>query len=333
MTYPSADQVKVPMLSVVVMGYENAATIVESVRSILEQTTEEPFETVVVTSGDDDSAARVRACFPSVTVLQSPTRLMPGAARNAGVAAATGSHVAFLAADCEAAPGWVSGRQRAHAEGHRAVAGAMDAGSTTRPAELASLFLLFAGRLPGRGAGLVRWPDPAAHGLSMDKTLLEELGPFDPAVRGGEDTAAAERLSLAGVPIWFEPSVKTIHRGPGRLPDLLKDEYRRGRLQVQASVAPTHAQASVAWMIPMELAGLLLALRLERRTSWRNARSLRPALVAVAPWIFAGAVARRWGRIRALTAGEAGTAVAAMEPGGRPAGAGALEGARSASPP
>lgn len=128
-----------PALAVVVMGYRNAGTIVAAVRSVLSQDADEPFEVCVVTSGGDASASRLRAAFPGVPVLESPVRLLPGGARNAGIARTAAPLVSFLAADCEARPGWVAGRLRAHRSGHRAVAAAMASAAARRPAALASI--------------------------------------------------------------------------------------------------------------------------------------------------------------------------------------------------
>src|SRR5690606_13741993 len=74
-----------PALTVVVMGYRNQETIGEALTSLVEQDSPEPFEVVVVTSGGGRSAAVARETAPGIQVVDSPTRLMPGGARNAGV--------------------------------------------------------------------------------------------------------------------------------------------------------------------------------------------------------------------------------------------------------
>ena len=52
-------------------------------------------------------AAAVRHRYPTQRVVESTERLLPGGARNVGIANTDGTFVAFLAADCIAEPGWI----------------------------------------------------------------------------------------------------------------------------------------------------------------------------------------------------------------------------------
>lgn len=311
-----------PALGVVVLGYQNAHTIVAAVRSVLSQGSREAIEVVVVTSGGDDSAARVRAEFPDVPVHESAKRLMPGGARNLGVALTSAPFVAFLAADCEARPGWIGARLRAHRRGYRAVASAMTVAGPRRAALLAHLFLLYCSRLPGRGEGVVAWPDPAAHGLSFERKLLDELGPFDEEVRVGEDTKVAERLAQMGVEVWFEPEVQTAHRGPTTFGALMSDEYRRGGLIAGTTVSSTylrHPLRDVRRQARRVVAVIPIAAF---RQVWSFAPTERAALLGCWPWMVAGAIARRFGRSRSAQSSvgvERATAFEPPWPAGSPA--------------
>lgn len=279
-----------PAITVVVMGYANASTITEAISSLLEQRCTDGFEVVVVTSGDDGSGDLVRVRFPELALVESRVRLLPGGARNAGVAAASGGIVAFLAADCTAEPGWIEARLRAHRAGHRVVASAVTIGEPRRPAAAALHFDLFGTRLPGRPAGIVAHTDPAAHGCSFDRDLLDRIGPFRDDVPIGEDTIAVERLSRLGVPVWFEPRVRTAHRGPRHLRGLVTDRFRRGLIAGNwASPAPE----------PMSMARAVLGfparygrgLRRTVRVCWRNGRGYRARLLVTLPWLAIGRAA------------------------------------------
>lgn len=287
-----------PALAVVVMGYRNAPTIVASLRSVVTQVAPEPFEVIVVTSGGDDSAALVRAAFQDIPVHESGTRLLPGAARNAGIARTTAPIVSFLAADCDARPGWVSARLRAHRAGYRAVAAAIAHAGPRRPAPLANHYLLYAPRLAGRGRGPVRWPDPAVHGLSFERSLLAELGSFDEQVRIGEDTAAAKRLDELGVEIWFEPDVQVAHRGPTTFVELVVEEYGRGWRVAQVFPPPAHAHASPRQIVREERRLVTRAVKKAFRLTWAHAPHERLTLLICTPWMIAAAAARRLGRFR-----------------------------------
>jgi hypothetical protein len=214
------------------MGYRNAATIAETVASIDAQRPSgdpDALEIVVVTSGPDSGCDIVRRQWPSITIIEVAQRMMPGAARNLGVAAATGDVVAFIAADCCAEAGWVSERRRIHGDGHRAVASSI-VPIGHHPATLASWLLLSSKRLPGYAAEVVQPDSPRRHSLSYDRNRLIAMGPFDESLRIGEDTDMANRWHQSGEQVWFAPSVRLANRGPATIRELLRDQHRRGVL-------------------------------------------------------------------------------------------------------
>jgi glycosyltransferase involved in cell wall biosynthesis len=273
-----------PSISVVVMGYRNRATIVESVKSVVAQESPEPFEVIVVTSGGDDSAALIRERLPGLTVIESPRRLFPGATRNAGVAATEAPLVAFLAADCLATPGWVSGRLAAHAQGYRAVAGAVGVVPGAGPWAWASHYDLFCARLPGRRAGVVRGPDPAANVSSFTRDLLEELGPFDESVETGEDTVAAAKCKDLCVDIWFEPSVLSLHRGPTSTVALVRDHVARHRSEARVRARGIPPPVRPSAFLPAFLRGWLRGLSRRTRLAWHNGGGERWRVLVSLPW-------------------------------------------------
>ena len=81
--------------SVVIATYQGAAFVEETVRSVVDQT-RPPDQVLVVDDGSTDGSAElVAARHPQVTVLASPNRGR-SAARNLGLAHATGDWVCFL---------------------------------------------------------------------------------------------------------------------------------------------------------------------------------------------------------------------------------------------
>lgn len=94
-----------PSVSVVLPVYNGLATLGRALASIQAQTYPGVSEIIVVDDGsDEDTAAFLAERFPGVRYLRQEHTGIPGAARNRGVAAATGEFVAFLDADDEWLP-------------------------------------------------------------------------------------------------------------------------------------------------------------------------------------------------------------------------------------
>lgn len=292
------------MLSVVVMGYRNETTIVDAVRSVVEQATDEHLEVVAVVSGDDRSAELLREFRPDVRVVASSSRLLPGGARNAGIAHCTGEIVAFLAGDCVAQPGWIAGRTAAHRAGHDVVAGAVGTDDRAGPLARAELYLLFSTRLPKNPAGPATRPQ--AHGLSFSRRVLDEIAPFREDVRIGEDTLVLDRLEALGVPVWFEPAIVIRHVGSPTVRSFLHDQHARGRHE--SGWDRLHGGFPRRWFdsVPWPGYGLLgVLLRAAKRigargawiipNAWRATPRRKWRLVTAMPALLVGLIARQSG--------------------------------------
>jgi glycosyltransferase involved in cell wall biosynthesis len=95
----------VPSVSVVIPARDAAATIGATLAALAAQ---RPGEVIVVDDGSADATVAIAEAAPVVTrVIRGPGD-GPGAARNAGAAAATGEVLAFLDADCEPQAGWLT---------------------------------------------------------------------------------------------------------------------------------------------------------------------------------------------------------------------------------
>ena len=269
-----------PELAVVVLSYRNDNTILAALDSLIAQ--QLPLEIIVSHSGGGDTPRLLRRRHPEVPVVAVSARRLPGAARNAGVAATTAPFIAFLAADCSAAPGWAAGRLARHRAGAAAVASAMAPIDRCSPG-LASHLLLHSGRLPGL-------EPPAANrfGVSYARALLDRLGPFPESLPFGEDVVLNRRLISAREEIVWAPEVVTVHRYPTSILRLLEDQYRQGRVRGTLSGSP-------GWRCLRALQSLGDAPKGFRRARRGADPALRRALPRVAPLVVAGAVAKAAG--------------------------------------
>lgn len=197
--------------SVVIPLYNKAATIGRSLESILQQ--EVPaHEIIVVNNGStDDSADRVKAFQDSRISLIEQANMGVSAARNAGIKAATGSHIALLDADDAWAPGFLAAMQaliQKHPD-----AGWYAGGYAFRFVDVDKA-PLHPG-LENFGAGLlpnyfdvVRRGDMVATASSvvLPQTVLQNVGGFAVGERIGEDQDLWARIALA-YPVAFDSSV------------------------------------------------------------------------------------------------------------------------------
>lgn len=97
------------MVSVVIPCYNGARFLAEAIQSCLDQSIP-PHEVIVVDDGSTDDSSTIAGGFgPLVRLVSQPNRGV-SAARNAGIRAATGSHIMLLDADDRMLPGCIERR-------------------------------------------------------------------------------------------------------------------------------------------------------------------------------------------------------------------------------
>jgi glycosyltransferase involved in cell wall biosynthesis len=286
-----------PVASVVIPAYRGADTIAACLRGLQAQDLDEPFEVIVVASGDDATPNIVQHGFPRVVLIDADGRLSPGAGRNLGVAAARGPVVAFLAADCVPQIDWLRRRLDAHHNGHHLVGGFVDVMTPSTLAGWAQYFAKFWGMLRlertrrlGRG--------PILH-LSYTRALLDTFGPFAEDCVAGEDTAFNHALIAAGHRVWFDSKIRIRHLNSRRWADVLTGQREQGA----ATGALCRDGAIAAYYSPSAHGGPLTPIVLLGRalvTVCRYRRDLLLRFVACAPLVLAAITVRRRSFRRAL---------------------------------
>lgn len=265
------------------------------------------FEIIVVDNGSTVPFDAVRDAFPTVRFLDEPLA-GPGLARNRGAAAARASILAFIDADCRAAPGWL---QAAHdavaADPARGLFGGdirIDAADPAHLTGMEAFETVFGFRQ--------RWYITALHfsvtaNLAMAAPVLAAVGPFG-GIDIAEDKDWGQRAFAMGYPTRFEPAMQVWHPARPDLPSMqrkwvrLIDHDRRAhvaggapewrwRLRAAALVASVPVEAMKLLATP-RLSGLATRLRgidALARIRWFRCREMlrvagRPASTSAVAW-------------------------------------------------
>ncbi len=197
-----------PRVSVVVCSYNGARTIGQCLESLL--ALEYPnFEVIVVDDGSTDATAEVVRRF-GVRLIRTPNRGL-SAARNTGLAAATGDVVAYIDDDAYADPHWLSYAVSALLSSRHAAVG----GPNLPPPGDGRVAAAVA-RAPGGPVHVLVDDTEAEHipGCNMVfwRQALRDVGGFDPQFRtAGDDVDVCWRLQARGHTIGFHPAAVVWH--------------------------------------------------------------------------------------------------------------------------
>jgi glycosyltransferase involved in cell wall biosynthesis len=203
-------------LSIVIPSYGMRRSVGACLRSIIDQDTRASYEIIVVDSSDDGTAELVRTQFPEVRLIHLARRTHAAAARNVGIRAARAPIIAFLDADCVAAPDWVPSILAAHTGAAEIVGGAVLSGAPRTLAGLLLFAIEFAEFLPRRRPRSVRFV-PSCN-LSAKAGALRAVGLFPEEFERSHDLVLCWRyLRLGRGPIRFDPAIRVYHACDGGL--------------------------------------------------------------------------------------------------------------------
>jgi glycosyltransferase involved in cell wall biosynthesis len=294
------------LISVVIPAHDAAATIGKTLAALADQDLDGAYEVIVVDDGSDDETAALAIEAPGPVKLIRQPRAGAAAARNRGVAAATGPAIAFTDADCFPEPGWLRAGL-ARLEAADLVQGAIIADPRT-PVHPFDRTLQVGGP-----TGLFE-----SANLFVTRPVFERVGGFEPSEGSrvdrpfGEDAVFGWSARRAGARFAFDSAALVAHavfaRGPAeyvgerlrlsRFPGLigLVPEMRRGFLF--ASVFLTRRSAS----FDVAVAGTALAVA---RRSW----SPLVAAVPYGAWLAQRAAPHRGNAVRVAATELAADAV------------------------
>lgn len=203
-------------ISVVVPAHNAAGTVRRALQSVFDQTAP-ATEIVVVDDASDDATAVIALTFPDVKFVHLPLRQGPAAARNAGIAAATGDWIAFLDADDLWRPQKLEKQSALVRDGVSLVFCA----SEEFAADGRSLGDTFRGRAISTGPrawrDLLRRNFIATPTVLAPRQLLLGLGGFNTALAVGEDQDMWIRLALEGLLAYVPETLAEVYVQPTSL--------------------------------------------------------------------------------------------------------------------
>jgi glycosyltransferase involved in cell wall biosynthesis len=194
-------------ISIVMPTHNRADALPVTLEALNQQTfPKDGFEVIIVDQASTDGSREIATSFS----VQYPLRLLPqdgkygiSIARNAGIEAANGFLIILLDADIIADPGLVEAHCQLHNRFSIPILGC------GRLLPYPPCYRTFIDQVANPDAGLDRGTEPEdfpfyyAFGghLSFSKDTFTRVGPFDPELKGAEDTEFAYRASLINIAI------------------------------------------------------------------------------------------------------------------------------------
>jgi GT2 family glycosyltransferase len=207
--FPAEKRTTWPRVSVVVCAYNAADTLEDNLQS-LERLTYPDYEIVLVNDGSRDGTGEIARRHPRVRVVDTPNQGL-SAARNVGLAEATGEIVAYTDADTRVDPDWLTFLVQPFLTSDVVGSG----GPNVVPSDDPPIAQCIA-RAPGGPTHVLLDDRIAEHvpgcNMAFRRDALLAIGGFNPIyLRAGDDVDVCWRLQARGWKIGFASSALVWH--------------------------------------------------------------------------------------------------------------------------
>lgn len=259
-----------PEISVIVPAFFGLATIAACLESVRVSAVGRRCEIIVVESSGDGASDLVRARFPEVRVIEPPTRLSAGAARNEGFRHARGRLLLCVDQDCVVPADWTARLvDLLDREGVGAAGGSIAVANPRNLAGWCVYFLEFFTHFPAPGT--VRddnfligansgWrPEALPRDVFPDQTL-------------GEDLLATTQVRRQGFRVLYDPSLAVRHHNRSGWSEFLR--YCRAMGTAAADSQTRLGGRAIAALQRMPVLALGIPLLILPRIAWRLRRAL-----------------------------------------------------------
>jgi len=214
-----------PVVTVVVPVHNGADGLPACLSGLAAQVGAPAFEVIVVDNDSDDDTPAVAQRHPVGARVVSEKRRGSYAARNAGIAASTGSLLAFTDADCIPEPGWLAAASAAIEKGADLAAGAVVMQHSTQPGTVErydrAVYLRQEDLVTNHG-----WAVTA--NLVVRRSVVDAVGPFDATLPSGGDKEFCQRAVAAGHRLVYVPDAVVGHRPRTQLGEIWRVNRRIG---------------------------------------------------------------------------------------------------------
>ncbi|KYC37142.1 glycosyl transferase [Scytonema hofmannii PCC 7110] len=218
-----------PKVSVVICAY-NAERTMDSCLASLKNLNYPNYEVIVVNDGSTDRTLEITQRYDYVRLISQENKGL-SAARNVGIAAATGEIVAFTDSDCMADPDWLTYVVAKFLSSGLAAVG----GPNLSPPE-DSLVPACVAVSPGVPTHVLLSDEVAEHiagcNMAFRREVLQEICGFDPQFRvAGDDVDLCWRLQDKGYTIGFSPAAIVWHFRRNTVDAYLKQQRGYGKAE------------------------------------------------------------------------------------------------------
>ncbi len=247
------------MVSVIIPSYNSESTIAGCLKALLGQNCAEPFEIILVDSSADRTPEIVRAEYPNIKYTHLPVKTDPGTARNLGLSQSSGEIICFIDSDCQAMPGWIENYRQAHrAMTYHAIGGSVVNGNDPAlEVAWAGYFAEFREFIPEQARREVSHI-PTCN-ISYKRSVLENLGGFNPSFYPQEDLELNFRLQKNGGKILFLPGAQVRHRHRETAASFYQHQRRVGEITSRMlKILPLEGQSIACSRLKTILAAPLL---------------------------------------------------------------------------
>jgi GT2 family glycosyltransferase len=217
-----------PSVSVVVCTYNGAQTLRECLGALV--ALEYPdFEVIVVDDGSTDETAAIASEYP-VRLIQTENQGL-GAARNVGIAAASGELIAFVDDDAWPDPDWLT---YLAAEFQRTPHAGIGGPNVPPPGN--ELVAASVANAPGGPIHVLLTDRQAEHipgcNMAFRKDCLDAVGGFDSRFRvAGDDVDICWKVNSRGWSLGFSPAAMVWHRRRNSVRTFLRQQFQYGRAE------------------------------------------------------------------------------------------------------